>query len=305
MTMIMAKKHIKQIATGFVALLLAIGQASAGKHVPIIPVQGKNVSVLVNGKETNYYLLSTKTPLWIEVDGPGKFLVVSRLVFPGASTSTMKYSISVVDGKTIVKTHSTQTEKSDATMKASRAILGKSRKGTIEIPEGSHKYELRLEKTEASDVAVKLYFVPAKGTAKEVTIEALSYDRVVTAMAEEKLITYYVCSANHKVQVRVVGPTRMKVSLRLNYDESMKGGQKYAVSVWEGSKQVLLKPLSTTKALGVSYKEWKDVIPGKVNVFYHDIPSGEHIYRLELQESVARSVSLKFSLPQKDLDNEG
>lgn len=286
-------------------MLLAMGHALAGRRVPIFPLQGTNVSILVNGKEKTYSLLSAKAPLWIEVDGPGKLFVVSRLVFPGTGPSTMRYSISVFDGKNIVKTHSAQTEKSDATMKASSAIPGKSRKGSMDVPEGSHKYELRLENAEASEAAVKLYFAPVRGTAKEVTIEALSYDKVVTALVGEKLITYYVSSDKHKVQVRVVGPTRMKVSLRLNYDEGMKGGQKYAVRVWEGSKQILLKALTTTKALGVSYKEWKDVVPGKVNYFYVDIPVGEHVYKLDLQESVARTVSLKFSLPQKDLDNEG
>ena len=299
---------VKRSQTVFIVLAAALGFAAAeviaGKSIPVIPVQGKAVAVVINGAEKNYYLLPKKAPIKIEVDGPGKLSIVSRLSFPTPSVGSEKYSIRIMEGKVTVKVYSTQTEKSDAVLKTSNTFLGKSRKCSLELPDGSHTYEFYLENNPSPEVALKFFFLPAKGKRKLVTLEALSYDRVVTAMVNEKLIIYYVCSGNHKAQLRVVGPTRMKVSARLNYDASMKGEQKYGISIWENGKQVLLKPFTTSKALGVSYQEWKDVVPGKVNSFYYDVPKGEHAYKFQLEESLAHSVSLKFSIHQKDLDNE-
>ncbi len=297
-------RHRPKFVFAAVAISVVAVQAIAGKSIPIIPVQGKAVQVIVNGNEKNYYLLSKKTPLKLEIDGPGKLSVLSRLSFPIESPGSEKYSIRIMEGKKMVREYSTQTERSDALLKISNARLGKIRKSSLQIPDGSHTYELYLENTSSPEVAVKLSFLPIKGASKLVTLEALSYDRVVTAMVKEKLITYYVCSLERRVQLKVVGPTRMKVSARLNYDESMKGGQKFAIAMSESGKQIFLKPFATTKALGVTYREWKDVVPGKVSSFYCDVPKGEHTYKFSLEESVARSISLKFSIPQKDLDNE-
>jgi hypothetical protein len=84
----------------------------------------------------------------------------------------------------------------------------------------------------------------------------------------------------------------------------MKGDQKYAVTLSEGGRQIVLKSLATTKSVGIEYQEWRDVVPGKVNAFFVDVPKGEHTYRVALTEGLAHSVSLKFSIPKKDLSNE-
>ena len=118
------------------------------------------------------------------------------------------------------------------------------------------------------------------------------------------MIAYYVSSQTHPVQLRVIGPTKLRISTRLNYDSTMKGEQKYSVSVWEAEKKLKLKPLSTTKSVGVHYKEMSNYIPGKVNAFFIDIPNGEHIYKFNVGETNSKSVSMKFSIPQKDLKNE-
>ncbi len=300
------KWNIRRLVAGWTVLVLSVlTVAAAGRRIEVVPVQGKPVPVMIGGKESGYFLLSTKAPLVVEVDGPGKLTIVSRLAFPPTGASTGKYSISVSEGKKVVKTYSTQTDKSQATVKDSHIALGKIRKSTFPLPDGPHKYEFRLEGSTEQEAAIRFLFSPAKGASKRVTLEPLSYDRVVTAMVKEKLIAYYVCSATRKVQLRVIGPTRVDISARLSFDDRMKGSQKYTVSVWEGTKRILLKPFSTTKALGVMYQEWKEVVPGKVNTFMIDVPDGEHLLRLDFGESLGRSVAFKFSIPKRDLSNEG
>ena len=247
----------------------------------------------------------TKTnTITIEVDGPGKLKVLNRLAFTKQQTGSERFTVKVLEGSNEVKSFTTQTEKSEVMYKTGDLVSGKNRKFNINVPEGTHTYVFKMENPSAGEAALKFYYTPSKIKKKLVTIEALSYEKVVTAVVKEKLITYYVHSNEHNVKVRVVGPTRMKISSRLNYDAKMKAGQKYTVTMWEGEKKVLTKPLQTTKSVGVIFQELKDVVPGKAVSFYFDVPDGEHTYRFKLDETLAEAVGLKFSIPQQDLDNE-
>jgi hypothetical protein len=67
---------------------------------------------------------------------------------------------------------------------------------------------------------------------------------------------------------------------------------------------VVTRALQTTKSVDVAYKEWKEVVPGKSQSFSFDVPDGEHVYSFGLDQSLAASVSLRFSIPQADVANE-
>ena len=147
---------------------------------------------------------------------------------------------------------------------------------------------------------MRFQFEPEQGK-HLVAIEPLSYDRVATAVINENLTAYYVATAARPVQLRIVGPTRVSLANRLNYDVTMKGEQKYTLSVREGDALVKQWPLQTTKSTGLKYEDWKDVVPGKSIDLILQVPEGEHVYKVSLGESVAQSVSLKFSVPKSDL----
>ncbi|TLY32755.1 MAG: hypothetical protein E6K56_02480 [Ignavibacteria bacterium] len=228
---------------------------------------------------------------------------MSRLKLPGGTSDVRKYTILIKEGKNTITAHSTQTDASEAVFRGSGDVPGKSRKFSLSVPEGSFMYELSLEDT-PFDAAVKLTFQPTKGRSRLVAIEPLSYDRIVTVAIAENSVAYFVSTADRPVKFRVVGPTRVQISTRLNYDEKMKGAQKYSVVFTEGTRIFAQRPLQTTKAVGASYQEWKEVVPGKVNSFIVEVPAGQHTYGVSLSETTAKSVSLRFSVPQEDLQNE-
>lgn len=276
----------------------------AGRFVPLVPAGAKSVTLLTGGKERTYYALTKRAPVTLQVDGPGQLVVFSRLSFPGGAEATGQYTIKVLEGKNTLKVQTTQTDRSDASFKGSAMRPGKSRKFSLNVPEDTHTFTFQLEGDNAGEAALRFLFGRKKGSGSLVSLEPLAYDKIVTAMVEEKLIAYYVASKERSVQLRIVGPTRLRVSTRLNYDAKMKGDQKYAVTLSEGGRQIVLKSLATTKSVGIEYQEWRDVVPGKVNAFFVDVPKGEHTYRVALTEGLAHSVSLKFSIPKKDLSNE-
>jgi len=286
------------IAGGFNQL-----DAAKSKSVTLVPLNGSPVILIVGGKEKEYYTLTSGTPLKVQVDGPGKLVVLTRLELQAATAEAQPYTVRLSGGKTVLKEQSTQTSASEATMKAGTAVMGKSRKVTFTVPDGSFTYDVSLANT-TRPVAVKFMLQPLKGSKKLVSVEPLSYDKVVTATVNESIVAYYVSSRERAVQFRVVGPTKVQISTRLNYDQTMKGKQKYSLTVVEGNSTISQRSLQTTKSTGLSYKEWKEVVPGKPNSISFSVPSGEHTYRVSLGEGAGQSVSLRFSVPKADLKNE-
>jgi hypothetical protein len=268
-----------------VAALLAVMPrfADAGKPVSLAPSGGSAVKVKVGDKEQTYYSITASGRLRLDVDGPGKLTIMSRVVLPGGGASEVEYGLVLREKGSVAGRQTTGSERSDATL-TNGGMLGKLRKLSVRVPAGTHSYELALENAGSVSAVVKFVFGSGKDQGSMANLQALSYSRVTTAVVKEKLLTYYVSARDRNVQLRVIGPTRLKVTTRLNYDASMKGAQKYGVGVWEGDKRIALKSLKTSKALAV--------------------PSGEHRYGFRLEEGMGRTVSLRFAIPKKDLKNE-
>jgi hypothetical protein len=304
--MIRSAKHTSSLFLGMITALLSFQTAFSGRTFALKPIDGKAVSVSVDGKNLNYYLLSKTHPLKLKVDGPVKVKIQTRLSIPAAHSIIEKYSIKVTEKGGVIKLQSTSTERSDASYHNSKFIPGKIRKFTLAVPEGSHMYEFSLENTNLTEAVLKFSSISKGKTENKgrITLEPLSYEKVVTAFVKENIITYYVSSKENNVQLHIIGPTRLQVISRLNFDATMKGSQTYALAIYEKGNRVLLEPLSTTKSLGISYTEWKIVVPGKTNKVFLDVPRGEHTYAFVLEETAAHSVSMTFSIPKKDLDNE-
>jgi len=304
--MIRSSRYAISLVLGIITLPFSFHTAFGARTVTLKPINGKVITVIVDGKNLSYYLLSKTNPIKLEIDGPAKIKIQTRLSIPVQYSTIEKYSIKVSEKDKVIKLQSTSSEKSDASYNNSKFIPGKIRKFTLEVPEGTHTYEFSLENTNLTEAVLKFNSISKskKGKKDRITLEPLSYDKVVTTFIKEKLLTYYVCSKERNVQLRIIGPTRLQTTLRLNFDATMKGTQPYAISIYEEGERVLLKPLSTTKSLGINYEGWKDVVPGKTNKIFLDVPRGEHTYIFILEETAARSVSLTFSIPKSDLDNE-
>ncbi len=283
-------------------LLLPNAGAAGRKAVTIVPDNCTPLSLTVYGKERDYCLLGKKAPVKFEIDGPGKLTVISRLKLPATSSGFEKYTLRLKEGSREVKSQTTQADRSDATFTGSDGVPGKSRKLVVTIPEGSFSYELSLDDSPLQ-AAVRIQWQPSRRQ-KLVALEPLSYDRIVTANIQENRLVYYVASKERPVQLRIVGPAALTVSVRLNYDVSMKGKQKFSVLVAEGGKVVQQSPLSTTKSTGLSYEEWKDVVPGKAVDMIIDVPNGEHVFTFSPGETSSQSIALRFAIPKKALSNE-
>ncbi len=291
-----------------IAAALLFGAQPSHASMPLKPLNGKPVTVQLKSKQHLYHVVTKAEPIKLEVNGPVKLDVLTRLAMSPAAKGNVAYAIVITENGKQVKKYKTTTALSAVTFLEDPSGVGKGRKCGLVVPEGEHTYTFALESDEADHCALR-FTVSGKGNlaramkGKSVRLEPLSYDRVATALVAEKLITYYVASREKPIQLRVYGPTDVAVDVRLNFDAKMVGKQSYTLTVAEGSKTLLTAPLVATKSVGASYQDWKEVVPGKINRIRLVVPDGEHIYQIALKEGQARSASLKFSIPEKSVSN--
>jgi hypothetical protein len=297
----MANRHMK---AGLLLIIICagIGFASKASSVPVFPDGGRKITVTISGKNLDYWQTGAGTPMTLRVTGPGTITIISRLAIPPHDTATKSYMVDVLENGKSVKQYSTQTAASKAVFKGLNAVPGKSRKCTVTVPEGKHVYEIRSSGSAPANIALRFSFSGGQKQEKAVPLEPTSYDQLVTLVVKEKLITYYVSSKTKAVSLKVVGPTILQITSRLNFDKSMNGKQSYSIVVMDNDRIAAKKTLSTTKSMTAYFKELKEMVAGKPMDFVFDVPAGEHSYTIKLIETAAKSVSLKLSIPKTDLD---
>jgi hypothetical protein len=291
-------------AASFLATASAFAAgASRTGDILITPEGQKSVALSIAGKSVRYYRLPAAAELNMTVEGSGDLRVLSRLELGGGARGLQGYTLELAEGGKVLKLFDAKTEGSDATVKATNAPAGKSIKVVVRLAPGRHELTFRLKGTSAPGVFLRVLFHPA-GTAVGLTpITPLSYERVVTAVVQESLISYFVAGTDQQVKVRLVGPLTLQVDSRLNFDPKMTGDQKYAVAASLDERPLKAFDLLTTRSQDVVYKDWKEEVPGKRQTFSLDVPAGEHVLSFLLKGGAARSVSLRFEIPTESLKN--
>lgn len=287
-------------------ILFILSQLSSAKRkgwITLEPTPGNKISVVVSAKESEYFMLDNNKSLELKVQGPTNLRIISRLNFPLGTSGSVQYGIEIKENNHIVKSYTTTSEPSSAVYKSHPGSPGKSRKFTLEVPEGSHRYIIRPIKV-SSEVHLRFLVQSTQVKSGWASITPIQYDKVIIAILKEKLLSYYTCTPVKSVQVKIIGPTRLRVVTRLNYESNMKGKHKYQLLVEENGKTINRQGLETTKSLTVTYQNLKTVVPGKSKTFFLEVSGGQHIYNFRLAEGLANSVSLRFSIPDKDLKNE-
>ncbi len=263
----------------------------------------RSVALSIAGKSVRYYRLPASGEIKMTVEGSGDLRVLSRLELTGGTLGTEGYSLEIAEGAKVLKLFTTKTNGSGGTVKATNAPAGKSRKVVVRLPKGRHELTFRLKGTSAPGVFLRVLFHPTGAAVGLTSITPLSYGRVVTAVVQESLISYFVATPDQEVKVRLVGPLTLRVDARLNFDPKMTGQQKYSITAAENGRPLKSFNLLTTRSQDVVYKDWKEQVPGKKDTFSLDVPAGEHLLSFVLQRGIAQSVSLRFQIPAESLKN--
>ncbi len=287
--------------------LLFFNILQAKTWTSISPQNGSKLitTLKVKDKPLSYWRLDKSTPTLVKITGPTKLKIVTRAVLPEKKNS-VTYSILVErDGNKKYKlSRSTKLTKSTTNPQKTSERIGESRSIEFKVPSGEHTYAIFIPKSEKNIVYGR--FLVQNGKKEEVNyidfkpVGAL--DKVSIVVKEQEYL-YHRAQSGRPVELEVIGPTRIKSIVRLEFDHTMRGDKTFRIQVKENDNIIQTIPFTGKISATATYKEKTDKLLSRGYTFYIDVPAGKHRYKIDTPDP-GISVLLRFYLPHKSLGNE-
>ncbi|MBU1636329.1 hypothetical protein KKC97_01515 [bacterium] len=265
----------------------------------------EDIQLIISGKTRHYFVLDQDSHVEVTVKGPSKLKVMSRLVLADKQESGDYQFIYQLDDSKKLKTVSHKTVLSDKVEYKDSHEGGVSvlRKRIIDVPRGSHTYRFSLPVDSKHTLFMRFSQKTNEftGGTPVVAMTPFQYTTSVDLVSREESYTYYRVSDKDRVVLKLVGPATMKVLSRIEFDSQMQGKQKWKIQLLEDGSEKRVYNLSATKSEVNAYREEIDLVPSHAEIFFIEIPKGEHVYEFKLPEN-HRSAILRFLLPESQLD---
>jgi len=299
-------RTLKRSIPPVLAALAALGFATAAaapvwESIESLPGRSP-VTVTVKKKPRIYFRLTPQTPLTMSVTGPARLRVISRAVLSGAPDEIAAYQIvALEDGVALLAAD----EKAGAARDVKApgvAALGAGRRMTVQVPGGGHAIQLVLTGTPA--VLVRLQRAEPEGAPEAwVSMTPVKASRSVSVIEAEKSIAYYSVLPGLPVVLRVVGPSTLDCTTRLDFDPTMTGAQTYRLRIAEGGRTLRTVEFRTTKSSAASYAELKDRVPSRFDRFSLPVGGGLHEIEVHLVKPANGSAEIHARIPQPSVGN--
>jgi hypothetical protein len=124
-------------------------------------------------------------------------------------------------------------------------------------------------------------------------IPACEYHSVLETIEEEQTTRYYELTRDGPVMITVSGPTRVRVTARLNYDETLFGGQSFTL-IARLNGQEMTFPLKCERSDDLHYENRDDIVPSNDRTLYIPLEKGTHTLYFTISGTLASSVALRF-----------
>ena len=287
-----------------VVVLLAgflVRNAAAASYVAIEKLPGVTpVTVYVSDKPRLYFRLTSAAPLVVLLDGPAHVRIVSRVECARTGVATYQL-LATEDGKLIDKLDTESSAAADARLEKGSTPIGKSRRLTFDLPGGHHKISLSL--SAATAALVRIQTSSERAGQAMVSLTPIAAEGSVDVAEGEKLIPYYTVTAGRPVKLRVIGPTVLELSSRLDFDATMRGTQSYRLRLIEGGQTLRELEFKTTKAVAASYENIRDRVPSKMDVTRVPMANGTHEITVELLTPERGTVRVHARIPEPSVGN--
>lgn len=274
------------------------------KWVSLRPLGSPSFAELQGKDRTyRYYPVTSAQTAAVEMVGPTTLRIATRLGFSPGMVGKMGYRVQVLEGEEVIKVYSTSTEKSDLAFVGLMTLPGKKRYFQLKVPKGKHRYDLRASGSVTETVYLRFYQLAKKEKPKYVSYRPVSYKKVLDAVISQKTGRYFMATEKDPVVLRVIGPTKLKIVARGNV-KSFDGGKiEFNIVALEEGREI--KRIAAKRGKSKSfYPDEKKLFPTSSTSFYLEVPRGEHTYNFYMLKCEAKSVSLRFYIPEEDLANE-
>ncbi len=264
------------------------------------------VTVLVNDNPRVYFRITPKSPLVIPVNGPAVLRVVSRAELPAGSSKVVSYHLRATENGKVLDRADTETSAADRVhIKDLRGAVGKSRRWSIDIPNGRHSITLELQGAESVLLRLQTGTAgAANAKVPMVTLTPADAPRSVNVVEGEKSIAYYTTMPGKPVRYHVIGPVVLDLTSRLDFDASMRGEQHYVIRVREGTRTIRDFDFKTTKAIAAAYSNLPDRTPSKFDRGRVQIPAGSHEILVDLLRPLRGAAEIHAAIPQPTVGGE-
>lgn len=291
-----------RISVVVACVLIAATHSVAGPTL-LHPASGERLWLPVKGKNRGYFKIESGQSATIQARGPGEIKCFVRAVTRAGGPATVGYSVTVTEGNHRLKTVQTETVPSSTKWKDRDEFATKSRNFTLSIPKGDHQLKITFESKDVKAAGIRYVFHEASPRPEQQLLQAAGKRESITLIVKEKPLDYYVADSQSPVEVRVIGPTRLRVVSRLICPSGARDDQHYTLKLDRDAQPLPDKAFVTTKSAVVVCERHPEWILGKSRTFYVDVAAGPHVVVLRPSSGDAPGVALRFSIPKQDVAN--
>jgi len=262
---------------------------------------GKSVFLKSGDKKHKYFLVEKGNTLGFDVVGPTTVKVRTRAELRSGVTAD-NYEIQIWEGDRLIEGRKAKTAPSKLILEGQDGAVGLSRTVIVKVPRGKHSYRLWLASDNIDKFYARFYQVkkPVKKTGY-IPYKPLDIKKEIHLSSGKTQTTYYLVDADGGAVVTIIGPTRLRIYCRANFDQEMKGSAKFSFGIFEKNLEVTQFSAVAKMASNVIFKELNDMVPSVLNTFNFDVPPGKHAYEFRKINSASPSLALRFKIRKDGL----
>jgi hypothetical protein len=285
-----------------IVIALSVFMAEASARKTVAPFGRPRIVAFDNytGKPYTYYCLVKEQSMGFAIEGPADVDIRTRagLLKPDI---TADYQIQVWEEQYLVAAEKFKSKKIDGEINNSYLFPAAYRRVSFQAPAGLHNYRLWLVSDNIDTVFLRIYqSETASDTIAKVAMYPLEYFKRVHLYSKKNQTPYYLVNKSEGVKLKVTGPADLIIRTRANFTNDLDGRIGYALAMMEDGEEVSTLSTTTSKSLTMAYQDYTGVVPSKPTEFVVNIPAGDHTYTFLLKESAAETVSIRFSLPKQE-----
>lgn len=252
-------------------------------------------------KATMYHRASQEQPAEFSVLGPAPLRVLARHYSPGPDLSTMRLRIEVQGEDDDVMVIQLDPKPSNSARRRDGTPVGVLRRGEIMIPAGLHTVRMFPENTTRSAIVRVFKGKPSRSSVAWVPFAPHSYERALILHGPDSETTYYRFNKETPVGVNVLGPLRLRVTTRLDFDEVAGLTQSYVVRALLDGEPWQVFPFSSRTSPNMVYPDLPEITPGMAREFMVSVPQGSHRLELYLASTTAAGATARIRVPAREL----
>ncbi len=261
---------------------------------------GESVFLKSGTERYKYYVLEKEKAIYFDINGPTKIKIRTRADL--GNLESAEYDLYVWEGKEVIAGRKAKTKASKLQVEDRDSKSGVARDLFFDVPQGQHTFSISFRSEKLNRLHLRFYQKkPARKKTNYISYLPYEYGQAVSLKTSKSKIPYYLVKEDGGVKVKVIGPTRLQIYCRANYDQSMKGKSKFALGVFEEGKPVETFKGIASKSGTMAFSDMPEIIPSTAHKFYLDVPKGEHLYELRKVNSPAPSLAVRLRIQEDAL----